>query len=128
MGTRSTIAIYEGKQHLVTIYQQYDGYPSGAGLELAKFIQSGKFVNGLGVEKSLVFSGMGCFAAALIKELKDGPGGTYIVPKGQKEEYNYKVVGDLFAPTPYVTVACQGHESFKAGTPAAFMKWCEKQP
>ena len=126
MGTRSTIASYEGKQHLVTIYQQYDGYPSGAGLELAKFIQSGKFVNGLGGKKKLVFNGMGCFAAALIKELKDGPGGTSIVSKDQKEEYNYKVVGDF--DKPGVTVACQGHESFKAGTPAAFMKWCEKQP
>lgn len=125
MGTRSTIAIYEGEQHLVTIYQQYDGYPSGAGLVLARFIKSGKFVNGLGGKEKPVFHGMGCFAAALIKELKDGPGGTHIVPKDQKEEYNYKVVGDFAKPE--VTVACQGHESFKAGTSAAFLAWCEKQ-
>ena len=126
MGTRSTIAIYEGATHLVTIYQQYDGYPDGVGKSLAEFIQSGKFVNGLGVKKSLVFNGMGCFAAALIKHLKDGPGGTYIVPKGQKEEYNYKVVGDTFDERK-LTVACQGHESFKAGSVAAFMKWCKEQ-
>ena len=126
MGTRSTIAIYEGTQHLVTIYQQYDGYPSGAGLVLAKFIKSGKFVNGLSGDKQLIFNGMGCFAAALVEHLKDGPGGTYIVPKGQKEEYNYKVVGDTFDASA-LTVACQGDQSFKPGTPAAFMKWCEEQ-
>ena len=125
MGTRSTIAIYEGAQHLVTIYQQYDGYPSGAGLQLAKFIQSGKFVNGLSGDKQIVFNGMGCFAAALIKELKDGPGGTYIVPKGQEEEYNYKVVGDFDKPA--VTVACKGHESTDPLPPARFLKWCERQ-
>lgn len=127
MSTRSTIAIYEGTQHLVTIYQQHDGYPSkphGVGWKLAQFIKSSKFVNELGSEKK-VFNGMGCFAAALIEHLKDGPGGTYIVPKGQKEEYNYKVVVDFDKPS--VTVACQGHESFKTGTPAAFMKWCEAQ-
>ena len=126
MGTRSTIAVYEGATHLVTIYQQYDGYPSCVGKALAEFIQSGKFVNGLGGKESLVFNGMGCFAAALIKHLKDGPGGTYIVPKGQKEEYNYKVVGDTFGEGK-LTVACQGHESFKAGSVAAFMKWCKEQ-
>lgn len=26
-----------------------------------------------------------------------------------------------------LTVACQGHESFKAGSVAAFMKWCKEQ-
>lgn len=128
MSTRSTIAIYEGTQHLVTIYQQHDGYPSkphGVGWKLAQFIKSGEFVNELGSEKK-VFNGMGCFAAALVEHLKDGPGGTYIVPKDQKEEYNYKVVGDTFDASA-LTVACQGNESFKPGTPAAFMKWCEGQ-
>ena len=126
MGTRSTIAIYEGAQHLVTIYQQYDGYPSGAGLQLAKFIKSGKLVNGLSGGKGLVFNGMGCLAAALIKELKDGPGGTYIVPERQEEEYNYVVRGSAFDECP-LTISCKGYESTKALSPAAFLKWCEKQ-
>lgn len=126
MGTRSTIAIYENTKHLVTIYQQYDGYPSGAGLQLAKFIQSGKFVNGLSGDKQIVFNGMGCFAAALIKELKKGPGGTYIVPKGQEEEYNYTVRGSTFDECP-LTISCKGHESTRPLLPAAFLKWCEKQ-
>lgn len=125
MGTRSTIAIYENTTHLVTINQQYDGYPSGVGLQLAKFVSSGKLVNGLGGHKGLVFNGMGCLAAALIKEFKDGPGGTYIVPEGQEEEYNYKVVGDFDKPA--VTVACKGHESTDPLPPARFLKWCERQ-
>ena len=127
MGTRSTIAIYENTKHLVTIYQQYDGYPSGVGLQLAKFVSSGKLVNGLSGDKGLVFNGMGCFAAALIKELKEGPGGTYIVPKGQEEEYNYKVRGSTFDECP-LTISCKGHESTKVPlSPAKFLKWCEKQ-
>lgn len=127
MGTRSTIAIYENTKHLVTIYQQYDGYPSGVGLQLAKFVSSGKLVNGLGGHKGLVFNGMGCLAAALIKELKDGPGGTYIVPKEDTEEYNYVVRGSTFDECP-LTISCKGHESTKVPlSPAAFLKWCEKQ-
>ena len=128
MGTRSTIAIYENTKHLVTIYQQYDGYPSGVGLQLAKFVSSGKLVNGLGGHKGLVFNGMGCLAAALIKEFKDGPGGTYIVPEGQEEEeYNYTVRGSTFGERP-LTISCKGYESDKVPlSPAAFLKWCEEQ-
>lgn len=128
MGTRSTIAIYENTKHLVTIYQQYDGYPSGVGLQLAKFVNSGKLVNGLGGDKGLVFNGMGCLAAALIKEFKDGPGGTYIVPEGQEEEeYNYTVRGSTFGERP-LTISCKGYESDKVPlSPAAFLKWCEEQ-
>ena len=126
MGTRSTIAIYENTKHLVTIYQQYDGYPSGVGLQLAKFVSSGKLVNGLGGDKGLVFNGMGCLAAALIKELKDGPGGTYIVPKGDEAEYNYMVRGSTFGECP-LTISCMGHESTRPLSPAEFLKWCEKQ-
>lgn len=125
MGTRSTIAIFEHTTHLVTIYQQYDGYPSGVGKALAKFVSSGKLVNGLSGEKK-VFNGMGCFAAALVEHLKDGPGGTYIVPKGQKEEYNYVVRGSSFEECP-LTISCKGHESTKALSPTLFLKWCEKQ-
>ena len=126
MSTRSTIAIYENTKHLVTIYQQHDGYPSGVGKALANFVSSGKLVNGLGGDKGLVFNGMGCLAAALIKKLKDGPGGTYIVPEGQEEEYNYVVRGSTFGECPR-TISCKGYESTRPLLPAAFLKWCEKQ-
>ncbi len=115
MSTRSTIAIYENTKHLVTIYQQCDGYPSGVGKALAKFVSSGT-----------LFNGMGCLAAALIKELKDGPGGTYIVPKGDEEEYNYVVRGSTFGECP-LTISCKGHESADPLSPAEFLAWCEKQ-
>ena len=93
----------------------------------AKFVNSGKLVNGLGGDKGLVFNGMGCLAAALIKEFKDGPGGTYIVPKGDTEEYNYVVRGSTFGECP-LTISCKGHESTKVPlSPAEFLAWCEKQ-
>ncbi len=52
MGTRSTIAFITKAQdntetQLCKIYQQFDGYLSGVGEKLARFLQSGKLVNGI---------------------------------------------------------------------------------
>jgi hypothetical protein len=106
MGTRSLTKFIETykddkgkvkKQTLTTVYRQMDGYPSGMGNDLAKFLSKGKLVNGIGGDQGLVFNGMGCLAAQVIKELKDGPGNIYIYPAkaaGCGEEYTYEVIGD----------------------------------
>ena len=42
---------------IVVMYRQYDGYPSGHGIELAEFLAKGRLVNGISaVEKELVFN------------------------------------------------------------------------
>ena len=91
MGTRGTVTIKEDNVVLVRLYNQMDSYPSGLGSELADFIMSGTFVNGLGSRAGIQFNGAGCFAAALISKCKVGPGGIYISPAKSKDlqEYNY---------------------------------------
>jgi len=97
MGTRARINIFKGNQILVSIYRQMDGYPDGLGTEVAEFAASLSLVNGLGFEKRPVANGMGCFAAQLIKHLKDGPGSIHIRstgPESHGEEYVYNLKDD----------------------------------
>ena len=88
MGTRATIHIAkreEGvsfseipKKKLVSIYNQYDGYPDGLGVTLANYLLDTKIVNGLGGDRDTVFNGLGCMAASIIAELKEEAGNVYI--------------------------------------------------
>lgn len=106
MGTRSLttfIATWKddkGKvknNKIVTMYRQYDGYPTGHGKELAEFIAQGKLVNGLGADPALVFNGMGCLAAQVVAKFKTGPGNIYLHRGGATncwEEYRYEVIGN----------------------------------
>lgn len=94
MGTRSIIRIQEDGKTLVSIYQQYDGYPECVGLELAKFAAARTIVNGYhGDQKSDKFAnGAGCFAAQFIAHIKTDIGGVYIYPADcSGEEYNYTI-------------------------------------
>ena len=63
MGTRSLTKFYDTcnstRTPLVTVYRQMDGYPSGHGLELAKFLKSKRIVNGLGGDDTGVANGTG---------------------------------------------------------------------
>jgi hypothetical protein len=105
MGTRSLTTFIEpyqdknGKQKnekIVTMYRQYDGYPSGHGIDLAEFLASGTMVNGFSPnEEKLVFNGMGCLAAQVIAHFKEGVGGFYLHRGGVTnccEEYRYEVI------------------------------------
>jgi hypothetical protein len=117
MGTRSLTRVFETytsrktnkvvKEKLMTMYRQYDGYPSGMGMDLANFLESGKVVNGIGADSGRVFNGSGCLSAQLIAELKDGPGNLYIYPINAKdcgEEYEYHIIVDF--DTKEVTFKC----------------------
>ena len=85
-------------EKIVTMYRQFDGYPTGHGLELAEFLNQGKLVNGIGSnEPQLVFNGMGCLAAQVVAHFKNGPGNIYLHRGGTKncwEEYRYEVIGN----------------------------------
>lgn len=108
MGTRSLTTFIEQwkdektekvKQNkIVTLYRQFDGYPSGMGVDLAEFLASGKMVNGISVgESEIVFNGMGCLAAQAIAHFKEGAGGYYLHRGGTTncwEEYRYNVIFD----------------------------------
>ena len=95
MGTRSLTFVYDGKEPMINMYRQFDGYPSGHGSELAEFLNSfDAIVNGIPVgDKRKMANGMGCLAAQMIANFKTDVGGFYIYPVtagdcGQEYEYH----------------------------------------
>jgi len=107
MGTRAMINIARREEGvsfsekpekvMVSIYNHYDGYPEGLGVTLANYLNDKIIVNGLGKDNYRVFNGLGCLAASLIAELKDGPGNIYIEDPKCKHtwvDYEYYVWGD----------------------------------
>jgi hypothetical protein len=124
MGTRSTTTIYDGETPLVTIYRQFDGYPSGHGAELASFLTGKTIVNGFGRgDTAQQFNGAGDLACRLITALKDGDpndiGGFYVIPTDQAggEDYHYDVFVGEPGTEPHVKVSRFGN--FVAEGPAS---------
>jgi len=100
MGTHSIVRFKDSKgQVRVAIYQQYDGYLDGVGLDLAQFLSRIVLVNGIPgtkLEGDKVYgNGLGCIAAQYIAAKKEGPGNLYItVNDCDDEAYNYDVTID----------------------------------
>lgn len=96
MGTRATISIRNEDEHLVSFYFQFDGYPSGVGMDLHDFLKDIKLVNGIRGNDAFGThaNGVGCLAAQMIKHFKDDIGGFYIIPESQAEgqDYHYDVI------------------------------------
>ena len=85
MGTRCITTIIDGQwgklERLMTMYRQFDGYPSGHGKELFDFLSQFTIVNGMGInEKRKIANGAGCLAAQVVEHFKreSGPGGIYM--------------------------------------------------
>ena len=97
MGTRSLTHIQnEHGTTLVTIYRQFDGYPSGMGQDLKDFLAPITLVNGIGQHDraGTHANGVGCLAAQLLKHLKEDIGGIYIKAPDSAdcgEDYTYTV-------------------------------------
>ena len=137
MGTRSTIAFIDkritkdGKTYtdeLVRIYQQYDGYPSGVGLELAHWLKDKKIINGFGYGKTAengYCNGVGCMSAQFIHDFKVGIGGLYIINHDDIEDYNYKVIITYNITSKYsITLEAyrwSDNTPFFSGTPQDFI-------
>ncbi len=108
MATRAMISIAkreegvsfseEPNQTIVDIYHHWDGYPEGLGVTLADYLNGKKVTNGLGRDNDNLFNGMGCLAASLVAELKDGPGDVYIEPRESHGwiDYQYYIWGDTY--------------------------------
>jgi hypothetical protein len=99
MGTRSLTFVYDEQDVIINMYRQYDGYPSGHGLELAEFLAQFTMVNGLGVnETRKVANGMGCLAAQMVSNFKVGEAGQfYLYPATATDcgqDYEYHVYKD----------------------------------
>jgi len=97
MGTRSLTYVYVEDTPVICMYRQFDGYPSGHGVELAEFLTQIEMGNGISGEPELFSfaNGMGCLAAQMIVNFKKSPGGFYIYPveldQACWQEYEYHV-------------------------------------
>ena len=93
MGTRSLTFVYDEDTPLINMYRQFDGYPSGHGVELAEFLSGFEIVNGYGEVKPKLANGMGCLAAQLIAHFKKSVGGFYIhaITDSVGVDYEYHV-------------------------------------
>jgi len=132
MGTRSLTFVYEDQDEskkrpvkIMCLYGQYDGYPSGHGLELSKFLLSGEMVNGIpfGVKKKM-FNGMGCLAAQMVAEFKKEAGDFYIYSPSTKnvwQEYEYHVY-----PNKVVIKDINQNKNIFSGSWHDFYSFCEK--
>ena len=132
MGTRSLTFFHnQEKKVVVCMYGQYDGYMSGHGLELAKFINSKKMVNGLEMDAdNTVANGMECLAALAVAHFKgDQPGNFYLYPADSilcGQEYTWRnVVGyNVYADK----VVVKEHDSLLfSGSWSAFLEECRRQ-
>ena len=133
MATRATISIARREEGvsfsekpnktIVDIYHHYDGYPEGLGVKLASYLEDKKVSNGLGKRDDFtMFNGMGCLAASLVVELKDGPGNVYIEDPNRKHgwlDYEYFVWGDDYKDI-WISIF-DGDECIFVGKPQALL-------
>lgn len=104
MGTRSKTSFYKRDYnkavkidtHIVSVYQQFDGYLSGVGQQILDFLNGGELGNGIAGRPELgkFFNGIDCMAASFIAIEKTNPGGLYITEEDSDQEYNYNVISD----------------------------------
>jgi hypothetical protein len=100
MGTRSLTYVMEGKNKLICMYRQMDGYPSGHGAALAEFLLPMNVINGMSATETLgrAANGMGCLAAQLVAHFKTDVGRIYMIPTAGLQdcgqEYEYYIHGN----------------------------------
>ena len=131
MATRAMISIAkreegvsfseEPNKTIVDIYHHWDGYPEGLGVTLADYLNGKKVTNGLGRDNDNFFNGMGCLAASLVAELKDGPGDVYIEPRESHGwiDYQYYIWGDTYKDI-WISIFSDG-ECIFVGKPQALL-------
>jgi len=117
MGTRSLTFVYDGDKAIINMYRQFDGYPSGHGVELADFLGSGEMVNGYSDKDAKQFNGMGCLAAQMIANFKNSVGGFYIHAVTDTDcwqDYEYHVYEDkVVVKNPTEVIFSDSWENFK---------------
>ena len=83
MGTRSLVHFIrkEDDVKMCNLYRQYDGYPEGRGMQLARWLQKFTITNGISIDEDRVIAnGMDCLCALWVSEEKgDSPGNVYMM-------------------------------------------------
>jgi len=127
MGTRCLTYVYEGKTPLMCLYRQFDGYPSGHGVELADFLNKIEVGNGISGKPEMgeFANGMGCLAAQLVAHFKKSVGGFYIHSIKDADDdggvdYEYHVY-------PNKVVVKESGEVVFSGSWGGFAEYCKEE-
>lgn len=93
MGTRSTVKFIEDNSNILSVYQQYDGYPSGVGQQIVNLIDKYTIVNGIAVgrEERVIANGFSDLALFYVLENKKGAGNMYATTSNDSQEYDYEI-------------------------------------
>jgi hypothetical protein len=122
MGTRSLTRVIKDGKHIINMYRQFDGYPSGHGKELAAFLSGKPIINGYQSEGQKAFNGAGCLAAQMVAKFKKGIGEVYLNPIEETDcwqDYEYILRVDNLV----LTIQVIGCHNF-SGTLDEFAAWC----
>lgn len=113
MGTRSLTFTYDDAGGTIfCLYRQYDGYPQGHGLELAKILNTTDN------------NGMECLSASIVAKLKTGAYNVYIYPSDTDyagQEYEYHVYEDRVE----VLGTFGATDEIFSGSYAEFLEFCK---
>lgn len=120
MSTSSITYFYYGadKEAFAAIEGHYDGYPSGHGKDLIKFIRSRRIVNGISVttdEGTSIANGAGDFAAQAVHHFKNEHpvGGYYLCsPVFEDGAANYQYHVRVYPPSSRrkFTITVEGYQ------------------
>tara|TARA_R100001082_G_C4299568_1_gene131763 strand:+ start:164 stop:622 length:459 start_codon:yes stop_codon:yes gene_type:complete len=124
--------VYKERKPITCMYRQYDGYMSGHGAELAKWLSGYTVVNGIPMDKSgPIFNGMDCLAAQMFAHFKTEAGGIYCMhPEAEDcgEDYLYEIekVGKDILITVYEMGFEDGGTYLLQATPEELLTKIEK--
>ena len=143
MGTRSTITFIgkRGDKEIpyVRVFQMFDGYLEGVGLELINWLDEMEIVNGISEYTSGIANGFGCLIAQYIRDFKPELGGLYVDPLTSDltyVDYNYDVIYSLkhdltgnMKASDCITLRISnfGGEPFFTGTVNNFREYIKQQ-
>ena len=124
MGTRSKTFFHFNSETAndptntgLIMYRQFDGYPEGAGLDIANACLNPDgdelvLVNGFS-DKYTQANGIGCLAATIVKNLKDGCGNIYLCDGNDKDldwlDYYY-TVSPSSGDTGDIIITCYNYD------------------
>ena len=122
MGTPARVIFKSEGQTVFNMRTQFDGYPDGVGMDLARIMTEGQLVNGLGQDRTLgkYFNGASCMAASVIALMKKEPGNIYLYPINQEMDTNYTYVINVDEENE-ITIEMTGGKSFE-GTLKEFIE------
>lgn len=137
MGTRSLTYFFDHDypdRAVACMYRQMDGYPSGHGQELAKFLDGIIVVNGFGTGDAAGThaNGIGCLAAQVVAHFKNdqGIGGIYLEPSDSADgwtDYVYRVDASAEHGITLSIYESDNNDPLIESAPAEVLEWINNQ-